>query len=396
MTQTKKVTLDPGESQEVAFSYTPMEVKTYHGTVNGLSGSFEATIPEEAYIIKLSGLEFPSPAVVGQIVPITCKAVLSIAPVGVPVTRTVTLFINGAAVESQDVTLVREYWPASTTVRFNFTPDSLGTHNIEINGLAGTLEVVELPNYLTFTGIELVSDAHNYFQAILDAEYGVWVCPVCGRSIPIGCMIEDGKGELDTRPVKNHFETYDDAAHRQWRAGIPIGWYGIVRGSGAPGTIQPVCLDKDEKTKIGRILGHDIGLVSVDDIGFNGETGWATIRVSQTSISNYYSEFRLLAIVADRYAEFLAGIGDRTDTRYLNGRGDRYSFKFEPRKIESLEETISASGEFRRRISRTPSIYVPMPPGDYIVVVVTEQNYYNGKSFDTEFFKVWRVGEISF
>lgn len=42
MIQTKKVTLYPGETQEVAFSYTPVEARTYYVTIDGLSGSFKA------------------------------------------------------------------------------------------------------------------------------------------------------------------------------------------------------------------------------------------------------------------------------------------------------------------------------------------------------------------
>lgn len=45
MIQTKKVTLNPGESQEVAFSYTPVEARTYYVTIDGLAGSFKAVAP---------------------------------------------------------------------------------------------------------------------------------------------------------------------------------------------------------------------------------------------------------------------------------------------------------------------------------------------------------------
>ncbi|GAH98719.1 unnamed protein product, partial [marine sediment metagenome] len=42
MIQTKKVTLYLGETQEVAFSYTPLEARIYYVTIDGLSGSFKA------------------------------------------------------------------------------------------------------------------------------------------------------------------------------------------------------------------------------------------------------------------------------------------------------------------------------------------------------------------
>lgn len=40
--ETRQVTLDPGESQVVAFTYTPQQARTYYVAINGLSGSFEA------------------------------------------------------------------------------------------------------------------------------------------------------------------------------------------------------------------------------------------------------------------------------------------------------------------------------------------------------------------
>ncbi|GAI40559.1 unnamed protein product, partial [marine sediment metagenome] len=59
MTQTKKVTLNPGESQKVAFSYTPKEAKTYYVTIDGLSGSFKAIAAVEA-IFQLGNVSLPS------------------------------------------------------------------------------------------------------------------------------------------------------------------------------------------------------------------------------------------------------------------------------------------------------------------------------------------------
>jgi len=44
------VTLQPGESQVVTFEATPREAKTYHVSVDGLSGSFEALPVEMNYI----------------------------------------------------------------------------------------------------------------------------------------------------------------------------------------------------------------------------------------------------------------------------------------------------------------------------------------------------------
>lgn len=49
MIQTKKVTLNPGEAQEVAFSYTPVEARTYYVTIDGLAGSFKAVAAVPAF-----------------------------------------------------------------------------------------------------------------------------------------------------------------------------------------------------------------------------------------------------------------------------------------------------------------------------------------------------------
>ena len=43
--ETKQVTLEPGESQQVVFGYTPETAKLYGVTIDGLAGSFEAVMP---------------------------------------------------------------------------------------------------------------------------------------------------------------------------------------------------------------------------------------------------------------------------------------------------------------------------------------------------------------
>lgn len=53
MIQTRVVTLDPGESQRVAFSYVPMEMGIYQAIVDGLSGSLQAIAPREYHTIPL-------------------------------------------------------------------------------------------------------------------------------------------------------------------------------------------------------------------------------------------------------------------------------------------------------------------------------------------------------
>ncbi len=63
---TKKVTLDPGESREVAFTFTPTVAKVHVVSVDGLSGSFQALGRVElALSINLEpATESPSPGVI--------------------------------------------------------------------------------------------------------------------------------------------------------------------------------------------------------------------------------------------------------------------------------------------------------------------------------------------
>lgn len=167
MTPTKRITLDPGESQGVAFSYTPMEAKTYHVAINGLSGSFEAILPVEEYPFTFRDLEISAPVIVGYPVTIGCRVMLCIAPVGVPITHPVTLYINNTPVSSQEVTLTREFLCAETRVEFQFTPGSTRTYRVEIDGLTGSFEAV-LPIFIN-TPPELVKSALEFPDEVREA-----------------------------------------------------------------------------------------------------------------------------------------------------------------------------------------------------------------------------------
>ncbi len=168
MTPTKRVTLDPSESQGVAFVYTPQEAKTYHVAINGLSGSFEATeAPVEEYPFTYEDLEISAPVVVGYPVTIGCRVMLCIAPVGRPITHTVTLYINNTPVLTQEVTLVREFLCAQTRVEFQFTPGSTRTYRVEIDGLTGSFTAV-LPIFVN-TPPELVKSALEFPDEVIAA-----------------------------------------------------------------------------------------------------------------------------------------------------------------------------------------------------------------------------------
>lgn len=167
MTATKKITLDPGESQEVAFAYTPREAKTYHVAINGLSRSFEAILPVEEYPFTYEDLEISSPVVVGYPVTISCRVMLCISPVGRPITHTVTLYINNTPVLSQDVTLTREFLCAETRVEFEFTPGSTRTYQVEIGGLIGSFTATT--EVFVNTPLELVKSALEFPDEVREA-----------------------------------------------------------------------------------------------------------------------------------------------------------------------------------------------------------------------------------
>ncbi|MBA7478244.1 hypothetical protein ES705_14055 [subsurface metagenome] len=70
----KIVSLEPGQSEAVSFEVTPAEAKTFHVSVNGLTGSFVAT--EEAVAdIRLENLVIePAEVNIGQKVTISVTA----------------------------------------------------------------------------------------------------------------------------------------------------------------------------------------------------------------------------------------------------------------------------------------------------------------------------------
>ena len=69
-TQTKQVTLNPGESKSVSFSFTPTAAKTYYVVVAGLTGTFLAiAVPADFEVSNL--VISPSEVYVGDPVTIS-------------------------------------------------------------------------------------------------------------------------------------------------------------------------------------------------------------------------------------------------------------------------------------------------------------------------------------
>lgn len=69
--QTKPVTLDPGESREVAFTFTPAVAKVHQVSIDGLTGSFVVlALPAEFVVTDL--IISPSEVYIGEPVTISC------------------------------------------------------------------------------------------------------------------------------------------------------------------------------------------------------------------------------------------------------------------------------------------------------------------------------------
>jgi len=70
----KAVSLEPGQSEVVSFEVTPTEAKTFHISVNGLTGSFVATEVPVADIRVENLVIEPAEVNVGEKVTISCTA----------------------------------------------------------------------------------------------------------------------------------------------------------------------------------------------------------------------------------------------------------------------------------------------------------------------------------
>ena len=69
---TKTVTLDPGESQVVAFTFTPSVAKVHQVSVDGLTGSFAVLELPAAEFVVSNLIISPSAVYVGEPVTISC------------------------------------------------------------------------------------------------------------------------------------------------------------------------------------------------------------------------------------------------------------------------------------------------------------------------------------
>ena len=71
----KTVSLNPGESKEVTFTFTPTVARPYSVSVNGLSGGFVAIEHPEAEFVVSSLIITPDQVYIGQ--PVSISVVVS-------------------------------------------------------------------------------------------------------------------------------------------------------------------------------------------------------------------------------------------------------------------------------------------------------------------------------
>lgn len=174
---------DPSDRYE-----TPAPITVTLEAGETMQRNIELLLPEE-YDIGLSGLRISIPTVAGYPVTITCWAKLCTGPIGVPVTRVITLYVNGIAIDSITVTLTRTFLCASQKLEFEYTPPSAGLYNIELDGLGGVFEATE--PVFTNTPLELVKNATEFADEMAEA-YGTGT----NRTIELAIPFLQGASDL--------------------------------------------------------------------------------------------------------------------------------------------------------------------------------------------------------
>lgn len=152
---------DPSGRYEVP---APITITLEAGDV--MQKNIELSLPEE-YDIELRNLEVSAPVIAGYPVTITCWAKLCTGPIGVPSTRTITLYVNGSVIDSASVTLTRTFLCAEEKLRFEYTPPSPGLYAIELDGLGGVFEATE--PVFTNMALELVKSATEFPAEVKEA-----------------------------------------------------------------------------------------------------------------------------------------------------------------------------------------------------------------------------------
>ncbi len=142
-TQKQEVTLEPGESREVAFKETKSEPGVYSIDVNGQTGQFAVKVRPAAFTLAEPVLSQSEITVGGNT---TATAVVTNTG-GSPGTYRAVLTIDGIETEAKELAVAAG---ASETVEFNIPGATAGEHQVSINGMEKPLRVAAGPENAWF------------------------------------------------------------------------------------------------------------------------------------------------------------------------------------------------------------------------------------------------------
>jgi len=193
------VTLNPGESKEIVFTFTPSEARRYTVQVDGLSGTVDVSggggeeLPSDWYVIGIYAE--PSVVVLGNEVSI--KVTYEVPDVRPHIGKTyrAECTIDGETITTQVGPIVA--FPK--TVYFGYTPTSIGTYTATALGKSVSFEVKEevvVAWYNPYGGLTLYETLDALADAIADdgswkrdcVEYNchhatyTGYCPYCSAS----------------------------------------------------------------------------------------------------------------------------------------------------------------------------------------------------------------------
>jgi hypothetical protein len=138
--QTHKVTLDGGDSETVSFIATSDVTGTHQVSIGDLRATFTIKTPQASATFTTGALNI-TPAAVNPGESLNLSILVTNTG-SLPGRYKVILKIDDISVQTREVTLDGG---ASETVSFTITPDTIGRHRVDINGLRGIYDVKPPP-----------------------------------------------------------------------------------------------------------------------------------------------------------------------------------------------------------------------------------------------------------
>ncbi|MCS7105412.1 MAG: hypothetical protein NZ954_07635 [Thermofilaceae archaeon] len=159
----------PGEAGTLNYTVSFDIEGSHRVSVGGRTITFTVSSKAQPPTFKLSNLSIkPSSVKTGERVDISLQAANTGGERG---SYEVTLTVNGLSVEKRTITLD----PGETiTVTFSYTPESSGTYVIEVNGLSGTLTVVDTGEPGLREGVQFIYVAAAAVAALIFSALILW------------------------------------------------------------------------------------------------------------------------------------------------------------------------------------------------------------------------------